>query len=174
MVRSCRRTLASLPPCGQFRREVVAYDLVRRCGYRLRMKGPMDHLNPANLASLQPHLDATRVKRGFGKEVLDNSSSQFSRRLILFEYNGNVRPRRHVCSVPSVHASVSSVVHYQPHCTSCALEFSMSPRAPLFARSHAQRKCVNSSSRRSAPGSLSVESMTEARRHGCGRPDYAK
>jgi len=67
----------------------------------------MNHLHPADLASLQPHLDATRVKRGLGEKVLDNSSGQFPSGLILFEDNGNVRSRRHIFSIPSFRTRVS-------------------------------------------------------------------
>ena len=57
----------------------------------------MNHLIPADLASLQTHLDATRVKPGLGEKVLDNSSGQFSSRLILFEDYGNVGSNRPFC-----------------------------------------------------------------------------
>ena len=54
---------------------------------RLRMPRAMDDMNPADLATLQPHFDPTRVKLGLGEKVLDNASCQFPCGLVLFEDN---------------------------------------------------------------------------------------
>jgi len=45
----------------------------------------MDHLNPADLAVLQPHFDPARVKLGLGEKVLDDASRLFPCGLVLFE-----------------------------------------------------------------------------------------
>ena len=66
----------------------------------------MNYLNPADLAPLQPHLDAARVKRGPGEKVLDNPSGQSPCSLVLFEDDGDVCSRHHVPSVPSIHALI--------------------------------------------------------------------
>ena len=64
----------------------------------------MNYLNSADLACLEPHLDAVWVKRGPGKEVLDDSSGQFAGGLVLFEDNGNVGSWPHVSSVTPIHS----------------------------------------------------------------------
>jgi hypothetical protein len=63
----------------------------------------MDDLNPADLTTLQPHLDAAGVKTGPGEKVLDDTSGLFPGALVLFEDNGNVCSTRHIAPVPSIH-----------------------------------------------------------------------
>lgn len=74
--------------------------------FSLRAVGCMNYLNPADLAPLQPHLDAARVKRGPGEKFLDDPSGQFPCALVLFEDDGDVCSRRHVPSVSSIHAFI--------------------------------------------------------------------
>jgi hypothetical protein len=63
----------------------------------------MDDLNPADFTVLQPYLDSVRVKRGLGKQVLDDASSLLPGALVLFKDNGNVCSTRHVTAVSSIH-----------------------------------------------------------------------
>ena len=41
---------------------------------QLRTPRAMYDMNPADLATLQPHFDPTRVKLGLGEKVLDDAS----------------------------------------------------------------------------------------------------
>ena len=52
---------------------------------RLRTPRAMYDMNPADLATLQPHFDPTRVKLGLGEKVLDDASRLFPCGLVLFE-----------------------------------------------------------------------------------------
>jgi hypothetical protein len=74
--------------------------------FSLRAVGCRNYLNPADLAPLQPHLDAAPVKRGPGEKFLDDPSGQFPCALVLFEDDGDVCSRRHVPSVSSIHGLI--------------------------------------------------------------------